>query len=183
MSSSFSCALMTSPIHPLKTHSCNSALLSSPLWLLTPKTFFNNKCHLQPCRLCELLCPSAQVFNLLFRIPDTKGQNCFKPSGGYWAKLNLKEIPLPDWKLEWHLPVQTPKACISFLPSLPLHPPDKFQAMQNRLFRVLLSPSGETLRKEAGGVNPTTINVETRWLFQTLPDQVVHNPLSVPGMF
>ena len=39
----------------------------------------------------------------MFLEPATKWQDCFKPHSGYRGSLSLWEIPLPDWKLEWHV--------------------------------------------------------------------------------
>ena len=38
----------------------------------------------------------------------------------------------------------------------PVHPPDKFQTVRKRVLKVLISPSGEIVRKEAGGGNLST---------------------------
>ena len=107
-----------------------------------PMTFFEHRCHLQPCRPCEYAVSLSISFQVVISGKGTKRKDCFKPHCGYWGTTSLREIPLPDWKLEWHVPVQTPRGGVSFLSPLPLHPPDKFQAMQNWLLRVNLPQVG-----------------------------------------
>ena len=95
--------------------------------IIYPKKFFYDRCHLQPCRFCVLYSPGTLVFILLFWKPATKWQDCFKPHSAYWGNLSLWECPLPNWKLECLS--KHPRASVSFLPPLPLYPPDIFQAM------------------------------------------------------
>ena len=73
----------------------------------------------------------------------------------------LGKVLFLDCQLERNVPEETPKACIpSLLPSLP-HPLDT-------------SIGGATLRKEAGGGNPTTRRHGAHGLFKALPAQRLH---------
>ena len=85
---------------PLEIRFLQFCLVFKSFLITYPKTFFEGRCHLQPCRPCELQCPWAQVFEVLFWEPTTRRQDCFKPQSGYWGNLNLRGSPLPDWKLE-----------------------------------------------------------------------------------
>ena len=78
------------------------------------KTFFVNRYHLQRCRFVNCSAPSS-IFQLVFWELATKQHVCCKPFSGYGGKLSPWSIPLPDWKLEWHVPVQTPRACLSLV--------------------------------------------------------------------
>ena len=85
---------------PLKIRFVQFCLAFKSFSITYPKTFFNNRCHLQPCRVCELQCPWAPVFNLFFWEQATKRQDCFESHSGYRGNLSLWENPLPDWKLD-----------------------------------------------------------------------------------
>ena len=120
------------------------------------ETFFDDRYHLQFSRFVNCSAPELHFSTCFFLELATKQQDGFKPYSGSRGKLSLWSVPLPDWKLEWHVPVQTPRPCVSLVPSLPLHPSDKFQTVRNRMLKVLTFPSGEIVRKKAGGVNPNT---------------------------
>ena len=61
------------------------------------------------------------------------------------GRLNLWLILLPDGKIEWPVPVPTPRASLSLVPPFPLHPQDKLQPIRNRRLKVLIFQGGRWL--------------------------------------
>ena len=67
------------------------------------------------------------------------------------GRLILCIILLPDGKLEWPVPVPTPRASLSWLPPLPIHPQDKLQPVWNNRLKVLILQVGRLLVKRLEG--------------------------------
>ena len=125
---------------PLEIRFLQFCLVFKSFSITYPKAFFEGRCPLQPCRPCELQCPWALVFKLLFQEMAIRGQDFFKPYSGYWGNLSLRESPLPDWTLEWPVPVQKPQG-LCLIPYLPYpSSPDKYQAVQNWLLEGAVFP-------------------------------------------
>ena len=118
------------------------------LFVTLPQYIFGWYLSFITLQVCELHCPWAPFFNSVFWELATKPQDCFMPYSGSWGKLSLRLILLPDWKLEWHVLVQTPRASPSLVPPLPIHPPDKLQTVQNRRLKVLILQGGRLLVKQ-----------------------------------
>ena len=62
-----------------------------------------------------------------------------------WGRLSLWLILLPDGKIEWAVPVPTPRASLSLVRPLPVHPQDKLQPVRNRRLTVLILQGGRWL--------------------------------------
>ena len=118
--------------------------LSFKSFLITyPKKSFDDMCHLQSFRLLNFSAVCTG-FQLVVLGTSLKEAVFLQANSGCWGNPSIWEIPLPDWKLEWNVPVPKPRACVSFLPPSSPSPPRLLQAMQNRLLWVLPSPSGYT---------------------------------------
>ena len=65
------------------------------------------------------------------------------PRGRLSLWLNL----FPDGKIEWPVPVPTPRAILSLVPPLPVHSQDKLQPERNRSLKVLILQGGRLLIK------------------------------------
>ena len=63
------------------------------------------------------------------------------------GRISLWLILLPDGKIEWPVPVPTPRASLSLVPPLPGHPQDKLQRVRNRRLKVLILQGGRWLVK------------------------------------
>ena len=61
------------------------------------------------------------------------------------GRLSLWLILLPDWKLEWHVPVQTPRASLSLVAPLPVHALDKLKLYETGSYRCWFSKWGDCL--------------------------------------
>ena len=63
------------------------------------------------------------------------------------GRLSLWLILLPDGKIEWLVPVPTPRASLSLVAPLPVHPQDKLPPVRNRRLKVLILQGGRLLVK------------------------------------
>ena len=105
----FSCALKASPLYPLKSVSCNSALLSNPFCFLI-SIYFWTIVIIYSLASLWIAVPLSSIFQLRFSGSCLQKRRISSgpilvPGG----RLSLWLILLPDWKLEWHVPVQTPR--------------------------------------------------------------------------
>ena len=147
------------------------------------KRFFNNRYHLQACRFVNCSAPELHFSTCFFGNWPQNSRVASSPILVPEASWAFSQFVFLIWKLEWQVPVQTPRACLSLVPPLPLHPPDKFPTVRKRVWRCWLPQVGRLLgrRLEVGTRAPG--DEEMRCLFQTLPDHTVYHPLHVPCMF
>ena len=107
---------------PLQIPFLQSSLATSPFRWLTSRHF--STIDIFNFAVWWILLPMSSIFQLVFLELATKQWDFLKPYSVFVGSLRLWSIHFPDWKLEWHMPVQTPRACLSLLLLLPLHPLD-----------------------------------------------------------
>ena len=84
-------------------------------------------------------------------------------------------------QLQFNVP-EAPKACLPFLlPSLP-YPLDTSQFLQHHSVEGAFLIGGVTLRREAGGGNPTTWKCGTQGAFQSSSSPEAPHPLGAVGV-
>ena len=119
------------------------------------KAFFHVRYDLQSCTTVNCSAPELHFSTCFF---------------GHWPPYSrIASSPILVPKAGWafgqflFLTGNSSGRCLSkhlgvslILPLLPVHPADRFQSVRNRMLMVLTSPSGEIVRKEAGGGNPST---------------------------
>ena len=145
--------------------------------------FLDDSYHLYPCRFVNCSAPELHFSTRFFGSWPPNLRIASGPILVLGGRLSLCLILLPDWKLEWPVPFQTPRASLSLVPPLPVHPLDKLQTVRNRRLNVLILQVESLLVKRLEGWTRLPGDEEMTCLFQTLPDQTGYHLLCVTGMF
>ena len=143
----FSYALNAIPVYLLKSVSCNSAPLSSPLGSLTSIYFWTIAVIYNSAGLW-ITVPLSSFLQLAFLWAGRNTAGLLQAL--IWFRhgtLSLWLIPLPGGKWELNLPVQTPPASLSLVLPIPVHLPQKLQTGPNRRLKALTLQVGRVLVK------------------------------------
>ena len=142
----FSCALKANRIYLWNLF---SAILHcfQILFVAFPQYIFGREWSFIILQICELQCPWAPYFNSLFWELAENPQDGFRLYSGSGGQAEPVVNFSSWWKLEWPVPVPTPRATLSWVPPLPIHPQDKLQPVRNRRLKVLILQVGRLLVK------------------------------------
>ena len=116
--------------------------------MIYPGTWLDGRCHLQSRRPCEYEEPNSTMFKVVV-LEDGPKEILF-PAPLWSSGIESQGKLFMDCQLEWNVPEETPKACVSSPSPLPVCLGHILVFWNTTLQRVLSSVGGVTLKIEVG---------------------------------